>query len=57
MSHPRQSALQDFRFNQRVLEDAINRVRIPDYLGLHIDPFDSFPAVSDFDQNHRKSEI
>jgi hypothetical protein len=36
MAHPRQSALQDLRFNQRVLEDAINGVRIPDYLGLEL---------------------
>lgn len=36
MVHPRQSALQDFRFNQRVLQDAINGVRIPDYLGLEL---------------------
>ncbi|THX56761.1 hypothetical protein D6D11_03400 [Aureobasidium pullulans] len=36
MAHPRQSALQDFRLNQRVLQDAINGVRIPDYLGLEL---------------------
>lgn len=36
MAHPRQSALQDFRFNQRALQDAINGVRIPDYLGLEV---------------------
>jgi hypothetical protein len=36
MAHPRQSALQDFHFNKRVLEDAINGVRIPDYLGLEL---------------------
>ena len=36
MAHPRQSALQDFRFNQRVLQDAINGVRIPDFLDLKL---------------------
>ncbi|THY07456.1 hypothetical protein D6D02_07229 [Aureobasidium pullulans] len=36
MAHPRQSALQDFRFNQRVLQDAINGVCIPDFLGLEL---------------------
>jgi hypothetical protein len=28
--------LQDFRFNQRVLEDAINGFRVPEYLGLEL---------------------
>jgi hypothetical protein len=36
MTHPRQSTLQDFRFNRRVLQDALNGVRIPDYLGLEL---------------------
>ncbi|KAG9567239.1 hypothetical protein KCU71_g2869, partial [Aureobasidium melanogenum] len=36
MAHPRQSALQDFRFHQRAIQDAINGVRIPDYLGLEL---------------------
>ena len=36
MAHPRQSALQDFRYHQSAILDAINGVRIPDYLGLEV---------------------
>ncbi|KEQ76411.1 hypothetical protein M436DRAFT_38504 [Aureobasidium namibiae CBS 147.97] len=36
MAHPRQSALEDFRWHPRPVDDAINGVRIPDFLGLEL---------------------
>jgi hypothetical protein len=36
MAHPRQSALQDFRYHLRPVLDAINGIRVPDFLGLEV---------------------